>query len=81
MILIQLKTNQLAYSIDILPCPLQITRKVIRQYVSPDGVPRQDVTMEGSHQEMVHVEEGDSFSKVVKRTVVRSEGDQTEVTD
>ncbi|XP_046904778.1 ankyrin-2b [Hypomesus transpacificus] len=58
----------------------KITRKVIRQYVSPDGVPRQDVTMEGSHQEMVHVEEGDSFSKVVKRTVVRSEGDQTEVT-
>ena len=54
---------------------------MIRQYVSPDGVPRQEVTMEGSPQEMVHVEEGDSFSKVVKRTVVRSEGDQTEVTD
>ncbi|KAL0970442.1 hypothetical protein UPYG_G00242010 [Umbra pygmaea] len=58
----------------------KVTRKVIRKYVSPDGVERQEVTMEGSHQEMVRVEEGDGFSKVVKRTVVRSEGDQTELT-
>lgn len=57
----------------------QITRKVIRKYFSPDGVEREEVTVEGSHQEMVSVEEGDGFSKVVKRTVVRSEGDQTEV--
>ncbi|XP_071234047.1 ankyrin-2-like isoform X2 [Salvelinus alpinus] len=58
----------------------KITRKVIRKYFSPDGVEREEVTVEGSHQEMVSVEEGDVFSKVVKRTVVRSEGDQTELT-
>uniref|UniRef100_A0A8K9X527 Ankyrin 2 n=1 Tax=Oncorhynchus mykiss TaxID=8022 RepID=A0A8K9X527_ONCMY len=59
----------------------KITRKVIRKYFSPDGVEREEVTVEGSHQEMVSVEEGDGFSKVVKRTVVRSEGDQTEAYD
>ncbi|KAK6323083.1 hypothetical protein J4Q44_G00054220 [Coregonus suidteri] len=58
----------------------KITRKVIRKYFSPDGVVREEVTVEGSQQEMVGVEEGDGFSKVVKRTVVRSEGDQTELT-
>ncbi|XP_041738316.2 ankyrin-2 [Coregonus clupeaformis] len=58
----------------------KITRKVIRKYFSPDGVAREEVTVEGSQQEMVGVEEGDGFSKVVKRTVVRSEGDQTELT-
>ncbi|XP_045577490.1 ankyrin-2b isoform X23 [Salmo salar] len=58
----------------------KITRKVIRKYFSPDGVEREEVTVQGSQQEMVSVEEGDAFSKVVKRTVVRSEGDQTELT-
>ncbi|KAM4612398.1 ankyrin-2b [Polymixia lowei] len=58
----------------------KITRKVIRKYVSADGVERQEVTMEGSQQEMLHVEEGDTVSRVVKRTVVRSEGDQKELT-
>uniref|UniRef100_A0A8C7HDP6 Ankyrin 2 n=1 Tax=Oncorhynchus kisutch TaxID=8019 RepID=A0A8C7HDP6_ONCKI len=57
----------------------KITRKVIRKYFSPDGVEREEVTVQGSQQEMVSVEEGDCFNKVVKRTVVRSEGDQTEV--
>ncbi|KAJ8008085.1 hypothetical protein DPEC_G00101100 [Dallia pectoralis] len=58
----------------------KITRKVIRKYFSPDGVEREEVTLEGSHQKMVSVEEGDDFSKVVKRTVVRSEEDRTELT-
>ncbi|XP_029615703.1 ankyrin-2 [Salmo trutta] len=58
----------------------KITRKVIRKYFSPDGVEREEVTVQGSQQEIVSVEEGDAFSKVVKRTVVRSEGDQTELT-
>ncbi|XP_031688394.1 ankyrin-3 isoform X26 [Oncorhynchus kisutch] len=58
----------------------KITRKVIRKYFSPDGVEREEVTVQGSQQEMVSVEEGDCFNKVVKRTVVRSEGDQTELT-
>ncbi|KAJ8268874.1 hypothetical protein COCON_G00114810 [Conger conger] len=57
----------------------KITRKVIRKYVSPDGVEREEVMSEGSHQELVRVEEGDGYSKVVKRTVLRSDGDRTEV--
>ena len=57
----------------------QITRKVIRKYVSADGMETQEVTIEGSHQETVQIEEGDSVSRVVKRTVLHSEGDQREV--
>ncbi|KAG7261371.1 hypothetical protein CRUP_004136 [Coryphaenoides rupestris] len=59
---------------------IQTTRKVIRKYVFADGVERQDVSMEGAGQEVVQVEEGDVFSRVVKRTVVRSHGDQKELT-
>ncbi|KAJ8382198.1 hypothetical protein SKAU_G00029760 [Synaphobranchus kaupii] len=58
----------------------KITRKIIRKYMSPDGVEQEEVMMEGSHQELVSVEEGDGYSKVVKRTVLRSEGDRTEMT-
>lgn len=39
----------------------------------------QEVTIEGSHQETVQIEEGDTVSRVVKRTVLHSEGDQREV--
>ncbi|XP_029942721.1 ankyrin-2b isoform X2 [Salarias fasciatus] len=58
----------------------KITRKVIRKYVSPDGMESQEVTIEGSHQETVHIEEGDAVSRVVKRTVLHSGGDQRELT-
>uniref|UniRef100_A0AAY4EQ54 Ankyrin 2 n=1 Tax=Denticeps clupeoides TaxID=299321 RepID=A0AAY4EQ54_9TELE len=58
----------------------KITRKVIRKFVSPDGAEREEVTTEGVPQELVAVEDADGFSKVVKRTVVRSEGDQREMT-
>nr|XP_043877110.1 ankyrin-2b isoform X25 [Solea senegalensis] len=58
----------------------KITRKIIRKYVSPDGMESQEVTIEGSHQETVQIEEGDSVSRVVKRTVLHSEGDQRELT-
>ncbi|XP_041840324.1 ankyrin-2b [Melanotaenia boesemani] len=58
----------------------KITRKVIRKYVSPDGSETQEVTIEGSHQETVQIEEGDAVSRVVKRTVLHSEGDQKELT-
>ncbi|XP_034021130.1 ankyrin-2-like isoform X7 [Thalassophryne amazonica] len=58
----------------------KITRKVIRKFVSADGVERQEVTMEGSQQERVRIEEGDAVSKVVKRTMVHSAGDQKEMT-
>lgn len=57
----------------------QVTRKVIRKFVSADGVEREEVMLEGPRQEAVAVDEADGFSKVVKRTVVKSGGDQTEV--
>uniref|UniRef100_A0A3B4TDS8 Ankyrin 2 n=1 Tax=Seriola dumerili TaxID=41447 RepID=A0A3B4TDS8_SERDU len=57
----------------------KITRKVIRKCVSADGMETQEVTIEGSHQETVQIEEGDTVSRVVKRTVLHSEGDQREV--
>lgn len=52
---------------------------MIHKYVSPDGTETQEVTVEGSRQEMVHIEEGDAVSRVIKRTVLHSEGDQKEV--
>ncbi|KAI4883819.1 hypothetical protein NFI96_033231 [Prochilodus magdalenae] len=58
----------------------KITRKIIRKYVSADGVEREEVMVEGGQQEAIAIDEADSFSKVVKRTVVRSAGEQTEVT-
>ncbi|CAL8327800.1 unnamed protein product [Lota lota] len=56
------------------------TRRVIRKYVSADGVERQEVSVEGAEQEMVQVEEGDAFSRLVKRTVVHSHEDHHEST-
>lgn len=56
----------------------KITRKIIRKFVSADGVEREEVMVEGGQQEAITVDEADSFSKVVKRTVVKSGGDQTE---
>ncbi|XP_068569836.1 ankyrin-2b isoform X1 [Cebidichthys violaceus] len=58
----------------------KITRKVIHKYVSADGMETQEVTIEGSHQETVQIEEGDTVSRVVKRTVLHSRGDQKELT-
>lgn len=52
---------------------------MIHKYVSADGTETQEVTVEGSHQETVLIEEGDAVSRVIKRTVLRSEGDQKEV--
>lgn len=47
--------------------------------MSADGVEREEVMVEGAQQEAIAVDDTDGFSKVVKRTVVRSAGDQTEV--
>ncbi|XP_043953051.1 ankyrin-2b isoform X9 [Gambusia affinis] len=58
----------------------KITRKVIRKCMSPDGSETQEVSIEGSHQEMVKIEEGDSVSSVAKRTVLHSKGEQKELT-
>ncbi|XP_074542676.1 uncharacterized protein ank2a isoform X4 [Halichoeres trimaculatus] len=58
----------------------KVTRKVIRRIVSADGVEREEVFVAGAPEGSISVEEGDGYSKVVKRTVLKSEGDHTEVT-
>ncbi|XP_066576936.1 ankyrin-2 isoform X6 [Amia ocellicauda] len=58
----------------------KVTRKIIRKYVSADGAEQEEVIMQGPPQEPLRVEEGDGFSRVVKRTVLKSDSDQTEVT-
>lgn len=47
--------------------------------MSADGTEREEVMQEGTQQEAITVDEADCFSKVLKRTVVKSAGDQTEV--
>uniref|UniRef100_A0A8C3GP14 Ankyrin 2 n=1 Tax=Cairina moschata TaxID=8855 RepID=A0A8C3GP14_CAIMO len=51
----------------------KVTRKIIRRYVSPDGTEKEDIIMQGTPQEPVTVEEGDGYSKVVKRVVLKSD--------
>ncbi|XP_068260434.1 ankyrin-2 isoform X5 [Nyctibius grandis] len=58
----------------------KVTRKIIRRYVSPDGTEKEEVLMQGAPQEPVTVEEGDGYSKVVKRVVLKSDSEQSEVT-
>jgi len=58
---------------------LQVTRKIIRRYVSPDGTEKEDIIMQGTPQKPVTVEEGDGYSKVVKRVVLKSDSEQSEV--
>ncbi|XP_074761326.1 ankyrin-2 isoform X5 [Athene noctua] len=58
----------------------KVTRKIIRRYVSPDGTEKEEVLMQGPPQKPVTVEEGDGYSKVVKRVVLKSDGEQSEVT-
>nr|XP_013807136.1 PREDICTED: ankyrin-2 [Apteryx mantelli mantelli] len=59
----------------------KVTRKIIQRYVSPDGIEKEEVIMQGTPQELpVKVEEGDGYSKVVKRVVLKSDSEQSEVT-
>ncbi|XP_008941659.1 PREDICTED: ankyrin-2, partial [Merops nubicus] len=58
----------------------KVTRKIIRRYVSPDGTEKEEVLMQGTPQKPVPVEEGDGYSKVIKRVVLKSNSEQTEVT-
>ncbi|NXR48076.1 ANK2 protein, partial [Hippolais icterina] len=56
----------------------KVTRKIIRRYVAPDGTEKEDVLMQGTPQAPVTVEEGDGYSKVVKRVVLKSDNEHSE---
>ncbi|XP_032915414.1 ankyrin-2 isoform X31 [Catharus ustulatus] len=58
----------------------KVTRKIIRRYVAPDGVEKEEVLMQGTPQAPVSVQEGDGYSKVVKRVVLKSDSEHSEVT-
>ncbi|XP_030335822.1 ankyrin-2 isoform X17 [Strigops habroptila] len=58
----------------------KVTRKIIRRYVSPDGTEKEEVVMQGVPQKPVTIEEGDGYSKVVKRVVLKSDSERSEVT-
>uniref|UniRef100_A0A8C0HCE9 Ankyrin 2 n=1 Tax=Chelonoidis abingdonii TaxID=106734 RepID=A0A8C0HCE9_CHEAB len=59
----------------------KVTRKIIRRHISPDGTEKEEVLMHGAPQEPVMIEEGDGYSKVVKRVVLRSDIEQSESCD
>ncbi|NWQ64093.1 ANK2 protein, partial [Neopipo cinnamomea] len=56
----------------------KVTRKIIRRYVSPDGTEKEEVLVQGAPQAPVTIEEGDGYSKVVKRVVLKSDSEQSE---
>ncbi|NXJ27243.1 ANK2 protein, partial [Dicrurus megarhynchus] len=56
----------------------KVTRKIIRRYVAPDGTEKEEVVMQGTPQAPVTVEEGDGYSKVVKRVVLKSDSEHSE---
>ncbi|XP_063166310.1 ankyrin-2 isoform X26 [Candoia aspera] len=58
----------------------KVTRKIIRRFVLPDGTEKEEVVMQGEPQEPVTLEEGDSYSKVLKRLVLKSDSEQSEMT-
>ncbi|XP_072611564.1 ankyrin-2 isoform X39 [Vulpes vulpes] len=58
----------------------KVTRKIIRRYVSSDGTEKEEVTMQGTAQGPISIEEGDVYSKVMKRIVLKSDIEQSEVT-
>nr|XP_045000435.1 ankyrin-2 isoform X20 [Jaculus jaculus] len=58
----------------------KVTRKIIRRYVSSDGTEKEEITMQGTPQEPIDIEAGDNYSKVIKRVVLKSDTQQSEVT-
>ncbi|XP_069599929.1 ankyrin-2 isoform X46 [Ranitomeya imitator] len=57
----------------------KVTRKIIRRFVLPDGTEKEEVVAQGGSQEPVTIEDGDSVSKVMKRTVLKSDSKQSEI--
>uniref|UniRef100_A0A2K5KDF3 Ankyrin 2 n=1 Tax=Colobus angolensis palliatus TaxID=336983 RepID=A0A2K5KDF3_COLAP len=51
----------------------KVTRKIIRRYVSSEGTEKEEITVQGMPQEPVNIEEGDGYSKVIKRVVLKSD--------
>ncbi|XP_062899669.1 ankyrin-2-like isoform X1 [Mobula hypostoma] len=58
----------------------KVTRKIIRRLVSPDGTEKEEVVIQGAEQEPIRIEHDDGYSKVLKRTVLKSDSEQSEVT-
>nr|XP_035970852.1 ankyrin-2 isoform X48 [Halichoerus grypus] len=58
----------------------KVTRKIIRRYISSEGTEKEEVTMQGTAQGPISIEEGDGYSKVMKRIVLKSDTEQSEVT-
>ncbi|NXC10626.1 ANK2 protein, partial [Orthonyx spaldingii] len=56
----------------------KVTRKIIRRYVAADGTEKEEVVMQGTPQAPVTVEEGDGYSKVLKRVVLKSDSEHSE---
>uniref|UniRef100_A0A2I2ZQ73 Ankyrin 2 n=1 Tax=Gorilla gorilla gorilla TaxID=9595 RepID=A0A2I2ZQ73_GORGO len=57
----------------------KVTRKIIRRYVSSEGAEKEEIMVQGMPQEPVNIEEGDGYSKVIKRVVLKSDTEQSEV--
>uniref|UniRef100_A0A2I3HLQ3 Ankyrin 2 n=1 Tax=Nomascus leucogenys TaxID=61853 RepID=A0A2I3HLQ3_NOMLE len=57
----------------------KVTRKIIRRYVSSEGTEKEEIMVQGMPQEPVSIEEGDGYSKVIKRVVLKSDTEQSEV--
>uniref|UniRef100_A0A2I3TPW9 Ankyrin 2 n=1 Tax=Pan troglodytes TaxID=9598 RepID=A0A2I3TPW9_PANTR len=57
----------------------KVTRKIIRRYVSSEGTEKEEIMVQGMPQEPVNIEEGDGYSKVIKRVVLKSDTEQSEV--
>ncbi|XP_073496358.1 ankyrin-2 isoform X18 [Phyllobates terribilis] len=57
----------------------KVTRKIIRRFVLPDGTEREEVVAQGGSQDPVTIDDGDSVSKVLKRTVLKSDSEQSEI--
>uniref|UniRef100_A0A2K6PEP8 Ankyrin 2 n=1 Tax=Rhinopithecus roxellana TaxID=61622 RepID=A0A2K6PEP8_RHIRO len=56
----------------------KVTRKIIRRYVSSEGTEKEEIMVQGMPQEPVNIEEGDGYSKVIKRVVLKSDIEQSE---